>query len=130
MTLLEGILATVLLAVVAVACLDGTRGAAQLQQRSSARAEAIVAAATALEAATVDAGADAGAASSRDAVSVQRSTYRAPVAFGERMVRAANTAALLRIDVEVTLRDGGRVQVSRLVEAPRAVTVGTAGAPR
>ena len=114
MTLFESILATVLLAVVAVACLDGTRGAAQLQQRSSARVDAIVAATAALEAATVDAG-DA-RSDAHSVTRVQRSAYRAPVALGPNLARATTTGSLVRVDVEVTLPDGGRVQVSRLVE--------------
>lgn len=119
MTLLEGILATVLLAVVAVACLDGTRGAAQLQQRSSARVDALVAASTALEAASVDAS-DMGA---RADVRTRRSNYRAPIDAGVAFGRTANAPALTRVDVEVALPDGGHVQLSRLVEAPRVGVV-------
>ena len=41
MTLLESLIATVLLAVVAVACLEGTRGATRLQQRQEAMVAAL-----------------------------------------------------------------------------------------
>lgn len=118
MTLLEGIIATVLLALVAVACLDGTRGAAQLQHRSQARLDALVTAEAALDAESLD----APDVARSDAVHTTREPYR--TAPGDPLGRAG----LTRVDVEVRATDGSVVQLSRLVPAASLATA--PGAPR
>ncbi len=101
MTLLEALLATVILSVVAVACLEGTRGAASLQHTAAgttaavARAEAVLA--------QVAAGAPV---DSREA-EVQRVRYVAP--------GARQPSQLDRVDVVVHVPGGADVHLSRLV---------------
>lgn len=101
MTLLEALLATVILSVVAIACLEGTRGAASLQYAATsttagvARAEAVLA--------QVEAGAPV---DPRDA-QVSRLPYRAP---------GATTATRLdRVDVVVPVAGGRTVHLTRLL---------------
>ncbi|MCA0376698.1 MAG: hypothetical protein LCH84_13685 [Gemmatimonadetes bacterium] len=118
MTLLEGIIATVLLALVAVACLDGTRGAAQLQHRSQARLDALVTAEAALDAEALD---ESGMVRS-DAVRMTRAPYRTAPRVGP------TRAGLVRVDVEARTADGSVVRLSRLVPAAGFTTA--RGAPR
>lgn len=94
MTLLESIIASLLLAVAAVACLDATRGAAALQQRSAAWTR-VVAHAEA-ELATVSSG---GLASSTTRIS------RRPWHDG-----------LDLIEIEVPMVDGAHYRLTRVVE--------------
>ena len=102
MTLLEALLATVILSVVAVACLEGTRGAASLQHKSAATAHAVMQAEAALSQATAG-----GVVDARDA-----RVTRVPYASGH------GATGLDRIDVDVATPNGGTVRLTRLV--PRA----------
>lgn len=110
MTLLESLIATVLLAVVAIACLEGTRGATRLQQRNAemvaalAHAESELAAQVA-GASTIGAAAEPGSGALR----VSRRPYTA----------AGAPAALDILEVEVALPNGGTTRLSRLVERAR-----------
>lgn len=94
MTLLESIIASLLLAVTAVVCLDATRGAAALQQKSAAWTVAVARAEA--ELATVSSG---GVASSTTRVS------RRPWRDG-----------LDLLEVEVPMAGGASVQLARVVE--------------
>jgi|APMI01.1.fsa_nt_gi type II secretory pathway pseudopilin PulG len=102
MTLLEALLATVILSVVAIACLEGTRGAASLQRRASTMAEGVAVAEAALAQAAVDAPVE------QQGVRVTRAAY----------VPNGRMSTLDRISVEVPVA-GGMVRLSRLV--PRVV---------
>lgn len=102
MTLLEALLATVILSVVAVACLEGTRGAASLQHRSAVTAQAVMHAEAALSQVTAG---DRLAA--RDA-QVTRVPY----------VGRDGATRLDRVEVEVPTANGGTLRLTRLV--PRA----------
>lgn len=94
MTLLESIIASLLLAVTAVVCLDATRGAAALQQKSAAWTVAVAQAEA--ELATVSSG---GVASSTTRVS------RRPWRDG-----------LDLLEIEVPMAGGASVQLARVVE--------------
>lgn len=101
MTLLEALLATVILSVVAVACLEGTRGAASLQHAAATTTAGVARAEAAL--AQVEAGAPLDA---RD-VQVTRVRYVPP---------GVRTASQLdRVDVVVPVVGGGSVHLTRLV---------------
>lgn len=101
MTLLEAVVATVLLALVAVACLDGTGQAARLQHQSVQTSDLVAAADVALESARLD----------------------LPSAAGTRVSRRpyGGIGALDVLTVEVTGPDGRVERLSRLV--PRATGV-------
>lgn len=101
MTLLESVIATVLLAVVAVACLEGTRGAMRLEAQSQAFAAAALRAEGALERARL------GAAGAADA-QVSRQPY----------VVAGAATGLDLVTVEVRSDDGRLLRMARLVEQP------------
>lgn len=103
MTLLESLIATVLLAVVAVACLEGTRGATRLQQRQEAMVAALARAESELAGQVAGASAFAGDA---DAPSVRRTPYGPP----------SSAARLELVAVEVSLPGGGTMRLMRLVE--------------
>ncbi|WP_310568507.1 hypothetical protein [Gemmatimonas sp.] len=94
MTLLESIIASLLLAVTAVVCLDATRGAAALQQRSVAWTQAVAQAEA--ELATVSSG---GLPSS-----------------GTRVARRPWRDGLDRLEVEVPMAGGATFRLTRLVE--------------
>lgn len=96
MTLLEALLATVILSVVAIGCLEGTRSAARLQRRAE-----LVTAAT-RQAESEMAGAILGLPAGKG-VDVERAPY------------AAN-ARLELIRIRVAQPDGGEVRLARLVE--------------
>ncbi len=96
MTLLEALLATVILSVVAIGCLEGTRGAARLQQRAEAIRAAAMRAESEMSRAVL------GLPVGND-VSVQRVPYGA----GDR---------LDMVQITVMGPAGERVQLSRLVE--------------
>ncbi|MDQ8159070.1 MAG: hypothetical protein P3C12_06570 [Gemmatimonadota bacterium] len=102
MTLLESIIASVLLAVTAVVCLDATRGAARLQQRTGAWTDAVSHAESAL--ALASAGADA-----TDSTAAR--ITRRPWGDG--------AARLDVIEVEVPVAGGGAYRMARLVERAR-----------
>lgn len=108
MTLLEALLATVILAVVAVACLEGTHGAATLQHRTASMSRALSRAEAAMEtAATHSTAAEPGASDAN--VDVQRDQYHTGAGRGVQ-----------RIAVSVRDADGRVVRLTRLVEAPSA----------
>ena len=97
MTLLESIIASVLLAVTAVVCLDATRGAAALQRKSASWTEAVALAES--ELAVVTSG---GLAASSTRVSRRR--WR---------------DGLELIEVDVSTAGGASFRLTRLVEANR-----------
>ncbi len=96
MSLLEALLATVILSVVAIGCLEGTRGAARLQRRAEEISATTIRAESAMSRAVL--GLPVG-----DGVSMQRVPYGA----GDR---------LDMVQITVTGTAGERVQLSRLVE--------------
>jgi hypothetical protein len=98
MTLLEALLATVILSVVAIGCLEGTRNAAQLQRKAALVSAATVRAESELARAVL--GLTPG-----DGVTVERTPYA-----------AAPSLELVR--VRVPQPDGGAVELARLVERP------------
>ena len=99
MTLLEAVVAFVILAVVGIACLDLSRGAARLEQSSVAWSRAV----SVGEAALASGGADM-SATADPAVDVRRMPWRTGVD---------------RLDVSVSVSPGRTLQLSRLVPAPR-----------
>jgi len=103
-TLLEAILAFVLLSVVGVVCLDQTRGATQLQVRSAEWTDAVARAESAMSAATAGSlpGDAFGSISDRrdDDAIVARAPWR---------------AGLDRIVVTIPLASGGTYVLERLV---------------
>jgi Tfp pilus assembly protein PilV len=108
MTLLEAVIAFVLLSVVGVVCLDQSRGASQLQARSAEWTRAVEQAESALAEATSRAlpmanaaGRDAG----RDAVRVDRRTWRPGVDV---------------VSVTVPLAHGGEYVLERLAPSTAA----------
>jgi type II secretory pathway pseudopilin PulG len=111
MTLLEALLATVILSLVAIACLEGTSGAAALQHRAGATAVSVARADAAL------AEAAAGAPPSSPDVRVSRRAY----------VQDGRSTGLEVVDVEVPTGTGAVVHLSRLVA--RATSVPTGGRP-
>jgi Tfp pilus assembly protein PilV len=102
MTLLEAMIAAVILAVVSVACLEGTRGAAVLQRRTAQLSAAVVRADAALQRAAAGA-----MPASRDAL------VRRPYGAGD------GRDALDVVTVTETLADGRTVRLTRLVERAR-----------
>jgi len=114
-TLLESVIACVLLALVGVVCLEQVSEAARLQQRTAAWSEAIPAADQALAAALLNAPAPEvaspdgtpRAAGARVAASSERRPWRAGVDL---------------IEVTVPVASGGHLTVSHLVAAPRPRT--------
>ncbi len=106
MTLLESIIASVLLAVTAIVCLDATRGAAQLQRRSEAYTVALSQAES--ELALVSAG-DAAPDESitRESVHVTRRPWP----------ESPERIDVLEVDVQV--EGGGHVRLVRLMERVR-----------
>jgi type II secretory pathway pseudopilin PulG len=121
MTLLEAIIAFVLLSVVGVVCLDQTRGATQLQVRSAEWTDAVARAESALAAATASAlpeiartngeGDDA-----RDGVANVRND-RPP-----NVSRTPWRSGLDRIVVRVPLTSGGTFVLERLVPVAPVVS--------
>lgn len=99
-TLLESVIAMVILAVVAVACLEGSRGAAQLEQRAGSVADA----------------------TARAESELTRAMLGQPVSAGVvvRRVPYAPLPRLDRLEVEVPRADGRNtgtaVKLSRLVD--------------
>jgi len=95
MTLLESVVAFVILALVGIACLDLSRGAAQLERSSVEWSRAVARGEAALAAATTDAPIDVPAG-----VSVQRAPWRSGVE---------------RVEVTVDVSSGRVFRVARLV---------------
>lgn len=94
MTLLESIIASLLLAVTAVVCLDATRGAAALQRKSVAWTQAVAEAEA--ELATVSSG---GVTSN-----------------STRVARRAWRDGLELLEIEVPMAGGASFRLTRLVE--------------
>ena len=94
MTLLESIIASLLLAVTAVVCLDATRGAAALQRKSAAWTQAVAHAEA--ELATVSSGGSATGTT--------------------RVTRRAWRDGLDILEVDVTMTAGASFRLTRLVE--------------
>ncbi len=111
MTLLEAVIAFVLLSVVGVVCLDQSRGASQLQVRSAEWTRAVALAESALaesafgEAATPDAAAAGG----------DRATTRV------RVVRRPWRAGIDVLEASVPLTHGGTFTLQRLAPAAGGV---------
>ena len=104
MTLLEAVIAFVLLSVVGVVCLDQSRGASQLQARSAEWTRAVEQAESALAEATSRALPMANAAG-RDAVRIDRRTWRPGVDV---------------VSVTVPLAQGGEYVLERLAPSTAA----------
>ncbi len=114
MTLLEAIIAFVLLSVVGVVCLDQTRGATQLQVRSAEWTDAVARAESALAAATASALPEIAmhigeGDLARDAAPIGRSAEQPNVS------RTPWRSGLDRIEVRVPLASGGTYVLERLV---------------
>lgn len=111
MTLLETVIAFVLLSVVGVACLDLSRGAAGLEMRSMEWSRAVATGEAALAAATADAALDD------------------PAFRGVRIVRhpwRQGVDGIDEIDVSVDLPGGQVFRAASLVRASRALARGRA----
>jgi type II secretory pathway pseudopilin PulG len=99
MTLLEALIATVILSVVAIACLEGTRGAASLQYRTGVASDVVAIAEAAMARAQTGAPVDP-----REA-----RVTRAPYALHGLVL------PLDELVVEVPRAGGGTVRLTRLV---------------
>lgn len=105
MTLLEALLATVILAVVAVACLEGTHGAADLQHRAAAVNDALSRAESALEQAREPLAPPVSGVHAETGMQVHRTVYaRIPDASVEQVI------------VEALDADGRTVRLTRLMD--------------
>ncbi len=122
MTLLESIVAFIVLALVGIACLDLSRGAIELQRSSEEWTRAVTIGESALAAAAADAN-----AANAFAAQAQRN---APNAVTPRVVRRVWRDGVDVIEVTVPLATGGDYQVSRLVARGGASTRVAAGATR
>lgn len=122
MTLLESIVAFIVLALVGIACLDLSRGAVELQRSSEEWTRAVTLGESALAAATAGATVEDafGPASERDNVR----------AMTPRILRRVWRDGVDVIEVTVPLPSGGEYQVSRLVARGRASTRVAAGTTR
>ena len=107
MTLLESIVAFIVLALVGIACLDLSRGAVELQRSSEEWTRAVSIGESALAAATAAANAD-------DAFSPESGRNNAN-AMTPRIFRRVWRDGVDVIEVAVPLPSGGEYQVSRLV---------------
>ena len=107
MTLLESIVAFIVLALVGIACLDLSRGAVELQRSSEEWTRAVSIGESALAAATAAANAD-------DAFSPESGRNNAN-AMTPRILRRVWRDGVDVIEVAVPLPSGGEYQVSRLV---------------
>ena len=105
MTLLESVVAFVILALVGIACLDLSRGAAQLERSSVEWSRAVARGEAALAAASIDAPIDVPAG-----VSIQRAPWRAGVDRVEVVVDVS-AGRVFRVSRLVPVRDG-RAQVT------------------
>ncbi|MES2523260.1 MAG: hypothetical protein V4617_11210 [Gemmatimonadota bacterium] len=114
MTLLESVVAFVLLAVVGVACLDLSRGATGLETRSVEWTRAVALGDAALDAATagipLDAKADASTGNDAGGTARSARVEREPWAKGD---------GIDVVTVVVTLPGGAEYRASRLVPADR-----------
>lgn len=121
MTLLESIVAFIVLALVGIACLDLSRGAVELQRSSEEWTRAVTIGESALAAATAD-------ANVADAFELQ-SPSNSSMTMTPRVVRRVWRDGVDVIEVSVALPSGGEFQVSRLVMRRAAARV-AAGASR
>ena len=122
MTLLESIVAFIVLALVGIACLDLSRGAVELQRSSEEWTRAVTIGESALAAATAGATVDDafGPASERDNAK----------AMTPRILRRVWRNGVDVIEVAVPLPSGGEYQVSRLIARGRSSTRVAAGTTR
>lgn len=126
MTLLEAVIAFVLLSVVGVVCLEQTSSAARLQASSVEWTQAVAVGEATL--ATLDgAGAspDFGLASASASAAIATGTVLSEAGDADRTTRAVRVertrwrAGLDRVTVSVPLRHGGAFTLTRLVATPR-----------
>ena len=122
MTLLESLVAFIVLALVGIACLDLSRGAVELQRSSEEWTRAVTIGESTLAAATVDANVE--------------QAFGPISASGEsktltpRVLRRVWRDGVDVIEVTVPLPSGGEYQVSRLVARGRSSTRVAAGTTR
>ena len=110
MSLLEAVVATVILALVGVACLEGTQRALVLQQRAEQRTLALQQADASLTAATLGV-----------------SEPNVDVSSSSRPLWAANAPlSVERVSVQVQTAEGGVMQLTRLVPRARSLTPASA----
>lgn len=122
MTLLESIVAFIVLALVGIACLDLSRGAVELQRSSEEWTRAVTIGESALAAATAGATVD-------DAFGPVAERGNAK-AMTPRIFRRVWRDGVDVIEVAVPLPSGGEYQVSRLIARGRASTRVAAGTTR
>ena len=122
MTLLESIVAFIVLALVGIACLDLSRGAVELQRSSEEWTRAVTIGESALAAAAAE-------ANVADGVAAQ-SQRDEPNAMTPRVIRRVWRDGVDVIEVTVPLSSGGAYQVSRLVARGSASPRVAAGATR
>ncbi len=106
MTLLEAVIAFVILSVVGVVCLDQSRGAAQLQVRSAEWTHAVANAESAL--------AEAVAGTPLDEVEAAYRASNAPIRVQRRVWRAG----VDQVEVTVSLANGTSYVLARLTPSP------------
>lgn len=130
MTLLESIVAFIVLALVGIACLDLSRGAVDLQRSSEEWTRAVTIGESALAAAAADLNVDDTFANTTATQSSRTTTS----AMSPRVMRRVWRDGVDVIEVSVALPSGGEYQVSRLVTraggATRVATAPLAGATR
>ena len=122
MTLLESIVAFIVLALVGIACLDLSRGAVELQRSSEEWTRAVTIGESALAAAAAD-------ASEADAFAMQ-APRNEPETMAPRVIRRVWRDRVDVIEVTVPLPTGGEYKVSRLVSRGSAASRLAAGATR
>lgn len=111
MTLLESIVAFIVLALVGIACLDLSRGAVDLQRSSEEWTRAVTIGESALAAAAADLNVDDTFANGVE----DQSRRGAERAMSPRVIRRAWRDGVDVIEVSVALPGGGDYRVSRLV---------------
>ncbi len=122
MTLLESIVAFVVLALVGIACLDLSRGAVQLQRSSAEWTEAVRVGEAALAAASLgdeplpDAKDPAGAATRGMTIGARSPSTPAVASVSRRSWRSDRAVEV--VEVTVPLPGGGTYRVQRLVRRP------------
>lgn len=117
MSLLEAVVATAILALVGIACLEGTQRALVLQQRAEQRASALQQAESALTAMVLR----ADARETTERVSLPRNMSR--LAYRPAWAESA-PLPIERLTVQVEMADGRVMQLTRLV--PRASAISSA----
>jgi len=112
MTLLESIVAFIVLALVGIACLDLSRGAVELQRSSEEWTQAVAVGESALASAAAEANVVDAFAAPPQRGAPNTST---PNAFTPRVSRHMWRDGVDVIDVTVPLPSGGEYQISRLI---------------